>query len=287
MEKYIIILVLLASIYYIQNKLKETEGFEGTTQNTTSGIDDTNAINTLAQIAKNLMAGGVTVPGNITVKGSIATGDTPGQTPGTIISNMGDSWGMLWGSHCALIGQKGKPMRFGFADAYNAAGWDEKVNIQPDGTLNVKTDETIGGNLITNGSIATGGSPGLAKGSIISNMGDSWGMLWGSHCALIGQKGKPMRFGFADAYNASGWDEKMRIQPDGSLIVNGRNILAELDDLKAQAVRKDKRFFINVHERRNGDRCCWVGHNLIVHGDGKVQSWGEPSQQTIFSFLQV
>jgi len=59
-------------------------------------------------------------------------------------------------------------------------------------------------------------------------------MLWGSECALIGQKGKPMRFGFANAYNADGWDEKMRVQPDGSLIVQGRNIIAELNNLNAK-----------------------------------------------------
>jgi hypothetical protein len=138
----IIVIVFMIFTTYLLYKLYADkyyrEDFEGTAQNV-GGVDDTNAINTLAQIAKNLMAGGVTVPGNMIVKGgSIATGDAPGQTPGTIVSNMGDSWGMLWGSNCALIGQKGKTMRFGFADAYNAAGWDEKMNIQPDGTVNIK-----------------------------------------------------------------------------------------------------------------------------------------------------
>jgi hypothetical protein len=50
------------------------EGFEGSAQNVASGIDDTNAINTLAQIAKNLMAGGVTIPGNMTIQGGLNGG---------------------------------------------------------------------------------------------------------------------------------------------------------------------------------------------------------------------
>lgn len=57
MEKYIIILVILATIYYIQNKLL-IEGFEAASAQSMGGVDDTNAINTLAQISKQLMAGG-------------------------------------------------------------------------------------------------------------------------------------------------------------------------------------------------------------------------------------
>ena len=72
MEKYLIILVLLASIYYIQNKLKDTEGFADAPTQSLGGVDDSNAINTLAQIAKQLMNGSLTVPGTITLKGDLA-----------------------------------------------------------------------------------------------------------------------------------------------------------------------------------------------------------------------
>ena len=71
MEKYIIILVLLASIYYIQNNLKTSEDFENVPAQSLGGVDDTNAINTLAQISKQLMAGGITVPGNIIIQGDL------------------------------------------------------------------------------------------------------------------------------------------------------------------------------------------------------------------------
>ena len=70
MEKYIIILVILTTIYYIQSKLL-IEGFEAAPAQSLGGVDDTNAINTLAQISKQLMAGGVTVPGNMTVQGNV------------------------------------------------------------------------------------------------------------------------------------------------------------------------------------------------------------------------
>jgi len=72
MEKYIIIFVILATIYYIQTKLKDTEGFESVPAQSIGGVDDTNAINTLAQISKQLMTGGVTVPGNMSVQGDMA-----------------------------------------------------------------------------------------------------------------------------------------------------------------------------------------------------------------------
>jgi len=70
MEKYIIILVILATIYYIQSKLL-IEGFEAAPAQSLGGVDDTNAINTLAQISKQLMAGGITVPGNIIIEGDL------------------------------------------------------------------------------------------------------------------------------------------------------------------------------------------------------------------------
>jgi len=71
MEKYIIILLLLTSIYYIQNKLKDTEGFADSPAQSLGGVDDANAINTLAQIARQLMNGSLTVPGTITLKGDL------------------------------------------------------------------------------------------------------------------------------------------------------------------------------------------------------------------------
>ena len=66
----IFMIVMTYLMYKIYLEKCNKEGFEGTAQSL-GGVDDTNAINTLAQIAKNLMAGGVTVPGNINVQGDI------------------------------------------------------------------------------------------------------------------------------------------------------------------------------------------------------------------------
>jgi len=62
----IFMMIVLYQIYQLNCTVykDKIEGFEGATQSL-GGVDDTNAINTLAQIAKNLMAGGVTVPGAI------------------------------------------------------------------------------------------------------------------------------------------------------------------------------------------------------------------------------
>jgi len=71
----IFMMIVIYQIYQI-NCVVFKEGFEGTSQSI-AGVDDTNAINTLAQIAKNLMAGGLTVPGNMNVTGDTkVTGNT-------------------------------------------------------------------------------------------------------------------------------------------------------------------------------------------------------------------
>ena len=87
MEKYIIILVILATIYFIQNNLKTTEGFEATATQSVYGVDDLNAINTLAQISRQLMDKGLTVPGNMTVVGRINSTSGYGTGGGWISAN--------------------------------------------------------------------------------------------------------------------------------------------------------------------------------------------------------
>jgi hypothetical protein len=72
----IIFLIMLSYQVYVLNKIQyePPETFENAEQSI-GGVDDQNSINTLAQIAKQLMAGGATVPGNLSIKGEIdATG---------------------------------------------------------------------------------------------------------------------------------------------------------------------------------------------------------------------
>jgi len=75
----------------------------------------------------------------------------------------------------------------------------------------------------------------------------------------------------------------------GSLTASGRNILAELNDLKANAVRKDAQYYIDIGVRANGDGCCGNGKGLIIHGgnDSNAAGWPDKNVTTRFSFRQV
>ena len=55
-------------LYYCFSPSSVTENFQN--QAVTSGQDDMNSINTLAQLARQLMSGGTTLPGNLTVQGN-------------------------------------------------------------------------------------------------------------------------------------------------------------------------------------------------------------------------
>ena len=75
MEKYLIIIGILIGLYFIYKYNESiTENFEATAQSL-GGVDDANSINTLAQIARNLMAGTLTVPGGMTLKGDLTFPD--------------------------------------------------------------------------------------------------------------------------------------------------------------------------------------------------------------------
>ena len=142
MEKYIIILVILATIYYIQTKFKETEGFESVPAQSVGGIDDTNAINTLAQISKQLMVGGVTVPGAMTVTGALTVNGgitTPKGTGYKVTSSNGQSYGIWGGAGSGFATDNGleihtyKPDGGWAGNPLNIVGNDTRVN----GNLNV------------------------------------------------------------------------------------------------------------------------------------------------------
>ena len=79
MEKYLVIIILVVLAQYvhryciqieIEKILKTKEGFAATSG---SDADVASSINTLAQIAKDLQAGGINVPGNLNIKAAINT----------------------------------------------------------------------------------------------------------------------------------------------------------------------------------------------------------------------
>lgn len=69
MEKYIIILVILLIMYYLFTCLNSTK--ENFADASASNMDDATAIQTLAQLSKQLMAGGITIPGNVNIQGDL------------------------------------------------------------------------------------------------------------------------------------------------------------------------------------------------------------------------
>jgi hypothetical protein len=78
----LILLILLSyKVFFIDNKVSES--FESTS---TTLIDDWNAINQLAQISKKLMAGGLTIPGNLNVMGNY-TGNSMNLTGSITLGN--------------------------------------------------------------------------------------------------------------------------------------------------------------------------------------------------------
>jgi hypothetical protein len=169
----IFITYLLLKIY--DDKIKESFA---ETEQSIGGIDDQNAINTLAQLAKQLMAGGATVPGNLSVKGEIAaTGSltSAGVTTGGITS----------------------------------AGI------------------TASGDIISNGVIKFGGT-----GATGFQWGNEGGNGWS---CLRGLNGGDNSFCMHNTHGNG-----TRLHPGGAVTVKGRDILAEIDALKATTIKNDE-----------------------------------------------
>ena len=76
LQKVLNIILIIIVIYFIYRDFlnePKTENFENITL---GSADDQNAINKLAQIASQLMAGGLTVPGDMTINNTLKAGNT-------------------------------------------------------------------------------------------------------------------------------------------------------------------------------------------------------------------
>jgi len=75
MEKFLIIIIIVLILYYLFKcwNMKVEHFADTPKEQSISGSDDTNSINTLAKIATQLMNGGLTIPGDITVTKNITT----------------------------------------------------------------------------------------------------------------------------------------------------------------------------------------------------------------------
>jgi len=237
MEKIIIIFLILASIFYIQNKLQITEGFEGA-QQSLGGVDDTNAINTLAQIAKNLMAGGVTIPGNMNIQGDLVF---PNQTT-------------IKGAGRLHIG--GEELLY----ILNKKGVMIGREWGGTGDLQVQGHSHIGGNLGVGGSINVGADINIAGGKTIAckgrlhTGGEEYLYILNKAGVMIGRE----------------WGGNGNLNVQGDLIVQGRNILAELNDLRARTVKYDDEMQI---QRINDGLFSQVDGRAGGNQGGRCNTW--------------
>ena len=209
MEKYIIILVILATIYYIQTQLNNIEGFADAPQ-TIGGVDDANAINTLAQIAKNLMTGGFTIPGSINL--------TNNKTKFTLVNDA---------DNCFRV----KDDRGGQVLAINDAG---AVFTKGDGLvlsgndLTLKGNQSIGGNLGVGGNLNNNGNGYFSSGKSKVQIGQGYReggacvYAMGNHLSLGGSTGITLIEGKLVIGGATlSWDaEKDMLVLDKGLMVN-------------------------------------------------------------------
>jgi hypothetical protein len=250
----IFLMILTYQIYQLNCTVYKDnfEGFEGA-QQSVGGVDDTNAINTLAQIAKNLMAGGVTVPGNMRVQGDISTGEGKVSINNGTINLQSDGGGGLY------FVKRGNP------------GKVEEWNRLHTGDVTVNGGLRVNGNLSPAHSVWHKSTDGIDR----IHYGN------GTHSYY--------KTGDSHFFRNRADKDVVAIDGDGVLYAQGRNILAELNDLRAHSVRIDRQYYIDIGVRANGDGCCGNGKGLIIHGggDSNAAGWGDKNVTTRFNFRQV
>jgi hypothetical protein len=140
MDKLLYFIVLMMIIYMIFEKMDKSsslmnEGFENITL---GSADDQNAINKLAQISSQLMAGGVTVPGNMNLQGELNwTGNLPRLGPAE----------NKFTFHTPPDARKGLWIAPSSDDANSNWAWHHALNLNRSGSHN------LGGNLSISGEL--------------------------------------------------------------------------------------------------------------------------------------
>ena len=142
MEKYLIILVIIFVLYYAYTcwTSNKVEGFADA--QSVVGVDDANAINTLAGIAKKLQEGGLTIPGSLSATGEIRAG-------GMVAKNatFGDGAGE-WAQTVRLIGGTKEPPYIDFLNkdgARNTFIMGSPDKIYTPGSIAIGKDKIISG----------------------------------------------------------------------------------------------------------------------------------------------
>jgi len=220
-------IIIIYQIYLMNCRFNSIEGFEGSAQSL-GGVDDTNAINTLAQIAKNLMAGGVTVPGNMTVQGALNPAHSVwhSSTDGKHRIHYGNNSHSFYKTADAHVWRN--------RDDHDRMVLDHNANLRVDGALNVSGNANLANFTIKKGTA----SPDNSK------------IQWGDGT------GWRLRFQKDDSNPTMDVYDNGSVNITRSLIVGGRDILGELD----QCIKNGQ---VIYNQRTQDGRFVWgdgVGH---------------------------
>jgi hypothetical protein len=255
---------------------------------------DIESIKTLSDIAKKLQAGGLTHPGDLRVRGThFATGD--------MVMNGGNNW--LF--HTPDDNRRTMYVAPSGTYNQENWNWGASTEFNPDGSifmknyLNAPSLRRVGGDWlrINDGGVgrtalygnlsindAPDGNSGLAVGSWTDKVGQGSIAATGNISAngnLIAKGrtsfGGDMSEGIVNIRNRNGsythfnWPDgqnyiRGNTIVDGALVVNGRNILAELDAIKSQYLKKGERFKLFMSNgirvgERNGQLRSFEGRN--------------------------
>jgi len=227
-------ILILLKLYFNEIKF---EGFADVPVQSLGGVDDTNAINTLAQIAKQLMTTGLTVPGAMSTKGiftSTAGSRFTGNRnwfqdeEGKGRVRVGAAWGIP-----GIYAEDGTDLVLGAGST--------NTHIGPPGK---GQHLTVNGNLSVNSDLIFPTATTIVGKQRLHIGGEELLYLLNKAGVVIGKE----------------WGGTGNLAVQGDLFVHGRNIIAELNDLRANAVRIDRRY--GIQSGRTGflsDRGGWQG----------------------------
>jgi hypothetical protein len=185
------------------------EEFEGTAQSV-GGVDDTNAINTLAQIAKNLMAGGVTVPGNMTIQGALNPAHSVWH------SSTDGKHRIHYGNNSHSYYKTGDAHVWRNRDDHDRMVLDHHANLRVDGGL------TVHGTFNPAHSVWHTSTDGKHR------------IHYGNNSHSYYKTGDAHVWRNRDDHDRMVLDHHANLRVDGGLTVQGRNIIAELNNLNAK-----------------------------------------------------
>jgi hypothetical protein len=206
----IFMMIVIYQIYQLNCTVYKDnrEDFADVPAQSLGGVDDTNAINTLAQIAKNLMAGGVTVPGNMNIQGGILDIKAPGD----------------WGFNASFTGGNKEAPYINFVN--KADGKRNGFIMGAPDKFILSNNVDVGGGLTVNGVLnpAVGVWHTSTDGKHRIHYGNNSHSYYKTNDAHVWRN--------RDDTDRMDLDHGANLRVDGALTVSGRNILAELDALK-------------------------------------------------------